>query len=124
LALAVACYGKSLDGIEQDNKDLSFGERIINRAILEPIKQISHNAGVDGSVILQRVIDANQGESVKGYNATTGEIVDLIDKGIIDPAKVSRCALENAASGAMMLLTTEVVIADMPEKNNNQMPKM
>ena len=126
LALAVACYGKNLKGIEENNKDLSFGERIINRAILEPIKQIANNAGVDGSVILQRVIDANQKEKVMGYDATNDKIVNMIESGIIDPTKSLRCALENASSGAMMLLTTEVVIAELPEKDNNgsQVPQM
>jgi len=126
LALAIACYGKDLKGIEENNKDLSFGERIINRAILEPIKQIANNAGVDGSVILQRVIDANQEERVMGYDATNDKIVDMVESGIIDPTKSLRCALENASSGAMMLLTTEVVIAELPEKSNNdnQVPQM
>jgi len=120
LSLAIACYGQEFTNFEKDLKDIgstSVGERIINEAILEPIKQIAANAGVDGSVILQRTISENKGSSVvRGYNAATGEFVDMIKAGIVDPTKVVRSALENAASAAMMFLTTEAVITDKPEK--------
>lgn len=120
LALAVACYGLNFAKFEaelKDNYQGLVGEKIINQAILEPIKQIAANAGVDGSLILQRIIEENKNSQVvKGYNAATGEFVDMIKAGIVDPTKVVRSALENAASAAMMFLTTEVVITDRPEK--------
>lgn len=120
LALAVACYGLNFVKFEaelKDNYQGLVGEKIINQAILEPIKQIAANAGVDGSLILQRIIEENKNSQVvKGYNAATGEFVDMIKAGIVDPTKVVRSALENAASAAMMFLTTEVVITDRPEK--------
>jgi len=123
LALAVACYGLDFAKFEshlQDNYNNSVGEKIINQAILEPIKQIAANAGVDGSLILQRIIEENKNSKVvRGYNAATGEFVDMIKAGIVDPTKVVRSALENAASAAMMFLTTEVVITDKPEKKED-----
>ena len=120
LSLAIACYGSDFASFEQELKEsnpASVGEKIINQAILEPIKQIAANAGVDGSLILQRTISENKGAAaVRGYNAATGEFVDMIKAGIVDPTKVVRSALENAASAAMMFLTTEAVISDKPEK--------
>ncbi|MFA4999886.1 MAG: chaperonin GroEL [Patescibacteria group bacterium] len=122
LALAVACYGADFAGFEEelknDNKQ-AVGAKIINQAILEPIKQIAANAGVDGSLILQRTIEENKGGKViRGYNAATGEFVEMVKSGIVDPTKVVRSALENAASAAMMFLTTEAVIADKPESKD------
>ncbi|NCA96167.1 MAG: chaperonin GroEL, partial [Methanomicrobia archaeon] len=92
LALAVACYGLDFSGFEKEMKDsnsLSAGEKIINQSVLEPIKQIANNAGVDGSLILQRIIEENKGaKEVRGYNAANGEFVDMIKEGIVDPTKV------------------------------------
>lgn len=123
LALAVAGYGLSFAKFEVELKDtnnISVGEKIINQAILEPIKIIAANAGVDGSLILQRIIEENKSSKVvKGYDAATGEFVDMVKAGIVDPTKVVRSALENAASAAMMFLTTEVVITDKPEKKES-----
>lgn len=120
LSLAVACYGSDFKAFEEgltDNNSGSVGEKIINQAILEPIKQIANNAGIDGSLILQRTIELNKSsQEIMGYNAATGEFVEMIKAGIVDPTKVVRSALENAASAAMMFLTTEAVIADKPEK--------
>jgi chaperonin GroEL len=122
LALAVACYGADFAGFEEELKDnhrQEVGAKIINQAILEPIKQIAANSGVDGSLILQRIIEENKDSRVvRGYNAANGEFVDMIKAGIVDPTKVVRSALENAASAAMMFLTTEAVIADKPEDKN------
>ncbi len=119
LALAIACYGADFAGFEQEMKNsgsLSAGEKIINQSILEPIKQIANNAGVDGSLILQRIIEENKGaKEIRGYNAANGEFVAMLKAGIVDPTKVVRSALENAASAAMMFLTTEAVITDKPE---------
>ncbi len=124
MALAIACYGTDFARFETELKDsdkLSIGEKIINTSILEPIKQIANNAGVDGSLIVQRIIEKNKNEksqTIYGYNAATGDLVDMLKDGIVDPTKVVRSALENAASAAMMFLTTEVVIADKPEDKN------
>lgn len=119
MALAIACYGNDFAGFEKEMKDsskLSAGEKIINQSILEPIKQIANNAGVDGSLILQRIIEENKAtKEIRGYNAANGEFVEMIKAGIVDPTKVVRSALENAASAAMMFLTTEAVITDQPE---------
>jgi chaperonin GroEL len=119
LSLLIACYGKDFTGFEDEIKNqhkASVGERIINQSILEPIKTIAGNAGVDGSLIFQRIIEENKkNKEVIGYNAASGEFVDMIKEGIVDPTKVVRSALENAASVAAMFLTTEAVIADKPE---------
>lgn len=124
LALAVACYGFDFKRFEEElknNDKLEIGEKIINQSILEPIKQIAHNAGVDGSLITQRIIEKNKEESdsIIGYNAATGEFVNMVESGIVDPTKVVRSALENAVSAAMMFLSTEAVIADKPKDDCN-----
>jgi chaperonin GroEL len=123
LALAVAAYGSDFAKFEEEMKNsdnLSIGEKIINQSILEPIKQIANNAGVDGSLIMQRIIEENKNKAeVFGYNAFNGEMVDMIKEGIVDPTKVVRSALENAVSAAMMFLTTEAVISDKPEDKCN-----
>ena len=103
-----------LDGVKGANDDETTGILIVKRAIEEPLRQIVHNAGEEGSVIVQRVKDA---EADFGYNARTGQYEDLFAAGVIDPAKVTRVALENAASIAGMFLTTECVIADKKEDN-------
>ncbi|MCQ2248747.1 MAG: chaperonin GroEL [Treponema sp.] len=92
--------------------DEKVGFRIIKRALEEPIRQIAENAGVDGAVIADKAKNEKPGV---GYNAAKGEWVDMMEAGIIDPAKVTRCALQNAASVAGMLLTTECAITDIPE---------
>ncbi len=92
--------------------DEKVGFRIIKRALEEPIRQIAENAGVDGAVVADK---AKTSEKGIGYNAATGEWVNMMEAGIIDPAKVTRCALQNAASVAGMLLTTECAITDIPE---------
>ncbi len=99
----------ALDQLKGDNDDENTGIQIIRRAIEEPFRQIVENAGVEGAVILQKVKD---GSGDFGYNARTGEFENFLKSGVIDPAKVTRVALENAASIAGMFLTTECVIAD------------
>jgi chaperonin GroEL len=112
--LALALAGKALR--EDTNKSDSVGGQIISRAVLEPIKQIVANAGKDGSLILFRIIEENKnGGAVIGYDAANDKFVDMVKEGIIDPTKVVRSALENAASAAMMFLTTEAVITDIPQ---------
>ena len=104
----------ALDGLKGENEDENTGIQIIRRAIEEPLRQIVENAGVEGAVIVQRVKD---GEGDFGYNARIGEFQNFFATGVIDPAKVTRIALENAASIAGMFLTTECVIADKREEN-------
>ncbi len=95
------------------NEDENTGIKIVERAIEEPLRQIAENAGVDGSVIAQKI---KEGKGDFGYNAGTGEYVKMFEAGVIDPTKVARVALENAASVAGMFLTTECGIAEIPEK--------
>ncbi|UJD00756.1 chaperonin GroEL [Streptococcus oralis] len=92
--------------------DEATGRNIVLRALEEPVRQIAHNAGFEGSIVIDRLKNAEVGT---GFNAATGEWVDMIDQGIIDPVKVSRSALQNAASVASLILTTEAVVANKPE---------
>ena len=103
---AVAKYAESLEG------DAKTGARIIVRALEEPVRQIAENAGFEGSVVVDAV--KNQKPGV-GFNAATEQYVDMIKDGIVDPAKVTRSALQNAASASAMLLTTEAGIVDIKE---------
>ncbi len=93
--------------------DVKVGVNIVKRAIEEPVRQIANNAGLEGSVVVEAVKKAGDGV---GFNAVTNEYVDMIKAGIVDPAKVTRSALQNAASIASMVLTTETLVADKPEK--------
>lgn len=104
----------SIKDLKGENADESIGIQIVRSALEAPIRAIANNAGVEGSVVLQRVLDSKGAE---GYNARTDEYTDLKKAGVIDPTKVTRIALENAASIAGMILTTEVVINDKPEEN-------
>ena len=103
---------KALDKVEGANEDEQTGVEIIRRAIEEPLRQIATNAGEEGAVVVQEVIN---GSADYGYNARTNEYQNLYKAGVIDPAKVARIALENAASIAGMFLTTEAVLVDEPE---------
>lgn len=105
----------ALEELKGDNDDENTGIAIVRRAIEEPLRQIMKNAGVEGAVILQKVKD---GEGDFGYNARTDSFENFFESGVIDPAKVTRVALENAASIAGMLLTTECVIADKQQQQN------
>ncbi len=102
----------ALEGLKGANEDETTGIQIVRRAIEEPLRQICENAGIEGSIVVQKV---KEGKSDFGYNARTDKYENLIAAGVIDPTKVSRIALENAASIAAMLLTTECVLADEPE---------
>jgi chaperonin GroEL len=99
--------------------DIRTGAAIVIKALEEPLKQIASNAGMEGSVVVEKVKRLPQGE---GLDALNEKYVNMIDAGIIDPAKVTRSALQNAASIAALLLTTEVVIAEKPEKDKGMMP--
>ena len=115
-------YIRALDAlasVQGVNEDESVGIEVIKRAIEEPLRQIAFNAGVEGSVIVNKV---SEGEGDYGYNARENKFDNLKAIGVIDPTKVARVALENAASIASMLLTTEAVIADKPEKEAPAMP--
>ena len=100
-------------------EDEKIGVRIVQKALEEPTRWISNNAGADGSVILDKI---KNGKGAFGFNAVTEEFEDLIKAGIVDPTKVVRCALQNAASVAGLLITTEAVIADKPEKKKDAPP--
>jgi chaperonin GroEL len=114
VALLVAQKALNIDAIELP--DEQTGARIVYRALEEPLRQISENAGLEGSVVVNDVRKAKKGY---GLNAATGEIVDLIAEGIIDPAMVTRSALQNAASIAKNILTTEAIVAEVPEKDGH-----
>ena len=105
---------KALDGLTGDNADQTAGIAIIRRAIQAPIRQISENAGVEGSIVVGKVLE-NADRSF-GFNAQTEEYGDLVKMGVIDPAKVVRTALQDAASVAGILITTEAAVADAPKK--------
>ena len=110
-------YIRAVDALEQlkgDNEDENTGIQIVKRAIEEPLRQIVANAGGEGSVVVNKV---REGKGAFGYNARTEQYEDLFEAGIIDPTKVSRVALENAASVASMFLTTECVLAEKKEEN-------
>jgi chaperonin GroEL len=101
-----------LDKLEGANEDQTVGVRILARAIEEPLRQIVENAGEDAAVILNRV---KEGKGSFGYDAAQGEFGDMLEAGILDPTKVARLALQNAASVAGLLLTTEVMVAEAPK---------
>jgi chaperonin GroEL len=107
---------RALDKLEGANEDQTVGIRILSRAIEEPLRQIVENAGEDAAVIVNRV---KEGKGAFGYNAATGEYGDLIEQGILDPTKVTRLALQNAASVAGLLLTTEVMVAEAPKEEEH-----
>jgi chaperonin GroEL len=107
---------KALEKFEGANEDQTVGVRILARSIEEPLRQIVDNAGEDAAVILNQV---KAGKGAYGYNAANGEYGDMLDFGILDPAKVTRLALQNAASVAGLLLTTEVMIAEAPKDESD-----
>jgi len=111
MALLVAQKALNIDAI--DDADERTGAKIVYRALEEPLRQISENAGLEGSVVVN---DVRKAEAGQGLNAATGAMVDLVAEGIIDPAMVTRSALQNAASIAKNILTTEAIVAEIPEK--------
>ena len=112
IALIEAAKALTDDAAKDLSEEEKVGFRIVRRALEEPIRQIAENAGVDGAVVAEKAKNEKKGT---GYNARTGKWVDMMSDGIIDPAKVTRSALQNAASVAGMLLTTECAITDIPE---------
>ena len=109
---------KELSGVNHD-QDVGIG--IARRAMEEPLRQIVNNAGDESSVILNKV---EEGTGNFGYNAQTGEYGDMIEQGILDPTKVTRSALQNAASVAGLMITTEAMVAEMPKEEKGGMPDM
>ncbi|MGO9447951.1 MAG: chaperonin GroEL [Solirubrobacteraceae bacterium] len=114
-AVTLGDNGASADGSDDERT----GARIVLRALEEPLRQLAENAGLEGSVVVNDVRKAKKGQ---GLNASTNEIVDLVAAGIIDPAMVTRSALQNAASIAKNILTTEAIVAEVPEKEGGGMP--
>ena len=110
LARAVA----ALDKLQLDNVDEQTGVESVKKALVEPLRQIAANAGYEGSVVLEDVLENDDPNF--GFNALTEKFVDLVADGVVDPAKVVRCALENAASVGALVLTTEAVVAEIPEE--------
>ena len=107
--------------IKTNNEDQKIGVNIIRHALMAPARQISNNAGVDGAVVVHKILDNKDFNF--GYDAATDTYTDMISAGIIDPAKVVRTALQDAASIAALLLTTECVIVEKPEpKTTPEMP--
>ena len=115
---------RALEKLEGSNEDQAIGIKILSRAIEEPLRQIVANAGEDAAVVLA---DVKKGKGTYGYNAATGVYGDMLDMGILDPTKVTRLALQNAASVAGLLLTTEVMVAESPKDDDHKhggMPDM
>ena len=111
--VALVQAAKSLDGLAGANSDQNAGIAIVRRALEAPLRQIAENAGVDGAVVAGKVREST--DLSFGFNAQTEEYGDMFKFGVIDPAKVTRTALEDAASVASLLITTEAMIADRPE---------
>ncbi len=108
----------ALDSLKLEG-DEKIGASIVRRALEEPVRQIAHNAGLEGSVIVEQV---KKESGNRGYDAANNQVVDMVEAGIVDPAKVTRSTLQNAASIAAMLLTTEALVADKPEKKEAAAP--
>ena len=111
---ALLAAQKALKNVKGDDADEDTGIRIVRKALEEPVKQIAFNAGAEGSVVVEKVKNSRPGV---GYNALYDRYEDMIKAGIVDPAKVTRSALQNAASIASMLLTTECLVVDKPEES-------
>ncbi|MGX9136217.1 chaperonin GroEL [Rummeliibacillus sp. JY-2-4R] len=116
----VSIYNKVAEVAANESGDVATGVKIVLRALEEPVRQIANNAGLEGSVIVDRL---KREEIGTGFNAANGEWVNMIEAGIVDPTKVTRSALQNAASVAALFLTTEAVVADIPEPTPAAMPQ-
>ncbi|MEM6649956.1 MAG: chaperonin GroEL [Pseudomonadota bacterium] len=119
---ALLYASKALDGLEGENADQNAGVQIVRRALQAPLRQIVENAGEEGSIIVGKLLEQN--DVKHGFNAQTGEYGNLLDMGIVDPAKVVRTALQDAASVAGLLITTEAMIAEAPKKDSGGAPAM
>ncbi len=124
--VALLNASEALDGVKMDNEDAQMGVNIVHKALVMPMRLIAENAGLDGAVIVDTVRRLQQEENNTriGYNVLTGKYEDMIKAGVIDPAKVTKGALENAASIAAMILTTEALITEIPEPEKAATPPM
>ncbi len=114
--VALVRASENLENVEVENEDQKLGVEIVKKACRTPLRQIAYNAGFEGFVVLEKVIELGKEKGKNwGFNAATGEYVDMMEAGIIDPTKVVRTAIENAASVAGTMLTAEALIADLPE---------
>ncbi len=120
--VALLRAAKALEDLKADNPDKQWGIEIVKKAAEVPLKQIANNAGFEGSVVIEKVKAAE--DDNYGFNAATGEYVNMIEAGIIDPTKVERTALQNAASVAGTMLTAEALVAEIPEKEEKAAPGM
>ena len=118
--VALLYAGKALDGLTAANSDQQVGIQIVRKAIQAPARQIAENSGTDGAIVVGKLTD--RGEQNFGYDAQSGEYKDMVAAGIIDPAKVVRVALQDAASVAGLLITTEAMVTDRPEPKSAAMP--
>src|SRR5215472_797093 len=112
--VALLYAAKALDGLTPENSDQRVGINIVKRALQSPVRQVAENGGTEGSIVVGKLLDSN--DPNRGFDAQTGEYVDMVKAGIIDPTKVVRLALQNAASVAGLLVTTEAMVAEKPEK--------
>jgi chaperonin GroEL len=112
--VALLYAAQALDGLTPENSDQKVGIDIVKRALQSPVRQVAENAGNDGSIVVGKLLDAN--DLNRGFDAQSGEYVDMVRAGIIDPTKVVRLALQNAASVAGLLVTTEAMVAEKPKK--------
>src|SRR5215207_5916756 len=119
--VALVRAAKALDKIEEEDGDVRTGVRLLRRAMEEPLRRIAENAGMDGAIVIGRIEDS---KGAVGYNAATGAFEDLVKAGIIDPTKVVRTALQNAASIAGLMLTTDAAVTDAPEPRKAGGPPM
>merc|ERR1712178_614381 len=121
---ALLYAAQDLDGVKVKGDDQKAGVEIVKKALQAPIRQITANAGVDGSVVVGKLLEGKKAS--QGYDAQNEDYVDMFAKGIIDPTKVVRSALQDAASIAGLLITTEAMIADKPEEKDSTpaMPPM
>jgi len=110
----------ALDKLKEKNEDIQSGINIVRRALEEPIRQIAINAGYEGSIIVSQAKEKDKASI--GFDAYSGKWVDMFEAGIIDPTKVTRSALQNAASIAGLMLTTEAMVHEIPEKGKQPMP--
>jgi chaperonin GroEL len=111
---------KVLKGLEPQNDDQKVGIDIVRRALQAPARQIAENAGADGSIVVGKLLE--KGDADYGFDAQTGSYTDMVKAGIIDPSKVVRLALQGAASVAGLLITTEAMVAERPDKRSSPMP--
>ena len=119
--VALLYAGKALDGLTAANSDQQVGIQIVRKAIQAPVRQIAENSGTDGAIVVGKLTD--RGEQNLGYDAQSGDYKDMVAAGIIDPAKVVRIALQDAASIAGLLITTEAMVTDRPEPKPAAMPQ-